>query len=67
MTILQIITIFVIFCVVWIFTNTVNSIIAAKIQQEQQRRRIDDAFGQIARLVLRARAEAAARRRAADD
>ena len=67
MTILQIITIFVIFCVVWIATNAINAAIIAKMQQEQQRRRIDAAFGQITRLVLRARAEAAARRRAADD
>lgn len=67
MSIFQIIVIFIVFCAVWIVTNIINSAIMAKMQQEQQRKRIDAAFGQIARLLLRARAEAAARRRAADD
>ena len=67
MSIFQIIVIFIVFCAVWIVTNAINSAIMARVQQEQQRKRIDAAFCQIARLLLRARAEAAARRRAADD
>lgn len=67
MSIFQIIVIFTVFCAVWILTNVINQTIIARVQQEQQRKRIDAAFGQIARLLLRARAEAAARRRAADD
>ena len=65
MSIIQIIVIFIVFCAVWIVTNVINQAIIAKVQQEQQRKRIDAAFCQIARLVIRAKAEAAAQRRGA--
>lgn len=67
MSIFQIIIIFVVFCAVWIVTNIVNQTIIARVQQEQQRKRIDAAFCQIARIVIRAKAEAAAQRRGSGD
>ena len=64
MSIFQIIVVFIVFCAVWIVTNIINAAIMARVQQEQQRKRIDAAFCQVARLVIRAKAAAAAQRRA---
>lgn len=67
MSIFQIIVVFLVFCIVWILTNFINQAIIARVQQEQQRKRIDAAFCQVARLVIRAKAEAAAQRRSSGD
>ena len=57
MGIFQIITVFLIFCVVWIVTNLINQALIGKVQQAQQRQRIDLAYAQISRLIVRAIAE----------
>ena len=57
MGIFQIITVFLIFCVVWIVTNLINQALVGKVQQLQQKQRIDLAYAQISRLIVRAIAE----------
>lgn len=57
MSILQIITLFIVFCAVWIVTNIVSQMIIGKMQQVQQGRRIDLAYAHISRLVVRTLAE----------
>lgn len=57
MSILQILVIFIVFCAVWILTNLINQIMISKLQQAQQKQRIDLAYAQISRLVLRTLAE----------
>lgn len=57
MGIFQIITVFLMFCVAWIVTNLINQALIGKVQQVQQRQRIDLAYAQISRLVVRAIAE----------
>lgn len=57
MSILQIIIIFATFCVVWILTNLINQIIIGRAQLRLQRQRIDEAYLQLSRLVIRTAAE----------
>lgn len=57
MSILQIIVMFIVFCIVWIVTNLINQALVGKVQQVQQRQRIDLAYAQISRLIVRAIAE----------
>ena len=57
MSILQIIIIFATFCVVWILTNLINQIIIGRAQLRLQRQRIDEAYLQLTRLVIRTAAE----------
>ena len=57
MSILQIIVIFIVFCVVWILTNLINQIIIGRAQLRLQRQRIDEVYLQLTRLVIRTAAE----------
>lgn len=57
MSVLQIIIIFSIFCVVWILTNLINQIIIGRAQLRLQRQRIDEAYLQLSRLMIRTVAE----------
>lgn len=57
MTVFQVITIFIIFCIVWMMTNLVNQIIVGRAQLRLQRQRIDEAYLQVSRLVIRTAAE----------
>lgn len=57
MSVLQIIIIFATFCVVWMITNLVNQIIIGRAQLRLQRQRIDEAYLQLTRLVIKTAAE----------
>ena len=57
MSILQIITLFIVFCAVWIVTNIVSQMIIGKMQQVQQSKRIDLAYAHISKLIIRTLAE----------
>lgn len=57
MTVFQVIIIFIIFCIVWMMTNLVNQIIVGRAQLRLQRQRIDEAYLQLTRLVIRTAAE----------
>ena len=56
MTVFQVITI-IIFCIVWMMTNLVNQIIVGRAQLRLQRHRIDAAYLQLTRLVIKTAAE----------
>lgn len=57
MSVLQIMVMFIVFCIVWIVTNLINQALIGKVQQVQQRQRIDLAYAQISRLIIRTIAE----------
>lgn len=63
----KVIFLFVIFCAVWIVTNAINQIMIGKMQQRLQQQRIDAAYAQISRLIVRTLAESAGKRRANND
>lgn len=63
MSILNIIIIFIVFCLAWIITNMINQVIIGKMQQQLQQRRIDAAYVQVSKLVIRTIAELKAKER----
>ena len=63
MSILNIIIIFIIFCLAWIVTNMINQVIIGKMQQQLQHQRIDAAYVQVSKLVIRTIAELKAKER----
>lgn len=63
MTVFQVIIIFIIFCVVWMMTNLVNQIIIGRAQLRLQRKRLDEAYLQLTRLVIRTAAEIKGKKR----
>ena len=67
MSIVNIIIIFIVFCVTWIVTNAVNEVLMSKMRQQYQKQRIDAAYAQISRLVIRSIAEYAGKERAKHD
>ena len=67
MSILNIIIIFIIFCLAWIITNMINQVIIGKMQQQLQQRRIDAAYVQVSKLVIRTIAELKAKERVRHD
>lgn len=67
MSIGNIIIIFIVFCVTWIVTNAVNEVLVSKMRQQSQKQRIDAAYAQISRLVIRSIAEYAGKERAKHD
>ena len=67
MSILNIIIIFIVFCLAWIITNMINQVIIGKMQQQLQQRRIDAAYVQVSKLVIRTIAELKAKERVRHD
>ncbi len=67
MSILNIIIIFIVFCLAWIITNMINQVIIGKMQQQLQQRRIDAAYVQVSKLVIRTIAELKVKERVRHD
>lgn len=59
-SIFEIVILFILFCLIWIITNAINQLIIGKFQKKLVQEKIDTAYLQISKYVVRAIAESKA-------